>query len=73
MRITPVPVKTVPDWQALADAVDLFGPVNIPPDIDANAAHAALHRRGLGVRAVKKDGLRVAYQIGPLRKTIKTG
>lgn len=70
MRIAPVPTKTVPDWQALADAVDLFGPVNIPPDIDANAAHAALHRRGLGVRKVKRGGVHVAYVVGPLRKAL---
>lgn len=67
MRIQPVPTKTVPDWQALVDAVDSSGPVLVPPDINANAAHAALHRRGLGVRAVREAGRVVAYRIAPIK------
>lgn len=66
---TPIPTKTVPDWAAVADYVSRHGAWFAPHDINVNAAHAALHRKGIGVRAVRgENNVTIAYCIAPLHR-----
>lgn len=68
MNIIPVPVKTSPDWSAVAELVKTSGqPVYLAPKkFNQNSAHAALYRKGLGVTQVKENEKIVAYRVAPL-------
>ena len=59
VTITPVPLKSVPDWKALAEIAKLQGRIVIAPDTEANAAHASLHRAGMGLYAVYAGSVRM--------------
>ena len=67
MKTRPIPTKPVPDWQTVADFVLSAGPWLAPATLNPNAAHAALHKRGIGVYSVRVGGQVVAYSIEPLR------
>lgn len=63
-NIRQIPTKVSYDWMAVAkDVTETGRPWYGPAHIDPNAAHACLHRKGVGVRAVKnKLGEVIAYR-----------
>lgn len=58
----PVPTITTPDWAALARHVKAHGAVTVNASEvpNRNAAHACLHRFGLGIRKHGADAYRIA-------------
>lgn len=72
LNIQPVPMKTIPNWVAVADYAKANGEMILPASVDRNSAHAALHRLGFGIRAIIVDGEVVACRVRPLPKKPKS-
>jgi hypothetical protein len=72
LNIQPVPMKTVPNWVAVAEYTKANGEMILPANVERNSAHAALHRLGCGIRAIVVDGEVVACRVRPLPTKTKT-
>lgn len=67
MVLHNVPTKTMPDWLAVRDYVQAHGCMRLK-DVNHNAAHAALHRHGIGLYQLKDDmGEPVGWIARPLK------
>jgi hypothetical protein len=56
MQLQDIPSKTMPDWLAVRDHVQRVGCMRLKKEgLNYNAAHAALHRHGIGLYMLTDD------------------
>lgn len=64
MKPTPLPLRTVPDWRAVADMLRASGTFTLPPDIPVESGRVSLHRLGVSLRPVRDESRAiVAYEV----------
>lgn len=70
MQLHAVPTKTTPDWIAVRDHIKAHGCMRLEKEgvTSYNAAHAALHRHGIGLYMLTDDmGVHVGWIARPLK------
>jgi hypothetical protein len=64
----PLPIRVIPDWEAVGAHVKMYGPTLYSTiGFNKNSGHACLRPHGLGVYDVMIDGLVKAYSVEPIR------
>lgn len=69
MQLHDVPTKTTPDWIAVRDHVKAHGCMRLKKEgLNYNAAHAALHRHGIGLYMLTDD---MGVHVGWIARSVK--
>jgi hypothetical protein len=71
-KFHPLPTKVVTDYDAVVAHVDKHGYMLLDMSLNWNAAHVALHNRGLGLRKVYDvRGDQIGWRTEPVRRNKK--